>query len=305
MSEKTSKTSTLLAISILAMAASLAYFTFELSQFIRQVPDILTNIESTSEKIEPVLKEVSQIRDLIPPILAEVSATRKQIPAILKEVKGIRESIPPILNEVDKTREQLPAVLDEVAAVREQLPAMLASADKASEAVVAVSAEMKAYQPIATDALLQLEGVRKEVPVTLDRVDGMIAQARVAARDASSGMITGALGGLISAPFRLAGSFGSSVLGLSKDEADDYTEEDIALVQEHGKDLVIGGKLNDSRSWKNLDTDQRFKVTLAKVYSVDDFECRDLYLQSWEGTTVVLERDIKLCLNSEGKWEYQ
>jgi len=298
MSEKTSKPSTLLAISILAMAASLAYFTFELSQFIRQVPDILANIESTSEKIEPVLKEVEQIRDLIPPILAEVSATREQIPAILDEVKGIRETIPPILAEVDKTREQIPAVLDEVAAVREQLPSVLASVDS-------VSAEMKAYRPIASDALLQVDGIRKEMPLTLDRVDGMIDKARVAARDASSGMVTGALGGLITAPFRLVGNFGSSVMGLSSDEADDYTEEDLALVQEHGKDLVSAGKLNDSRSWKNLDTNQSFKISLKKIYSKDDRECRDLHVQSWAGSKVTLEKDIKLCLNDSDEWEYQ
>lgn len=305
MVDKINKPSTLLAVSILAMAASLAYFTFELSQFIRQVPDILDNIESTSKKIEPVLKEVSQIRDLIPPILAEVGATREQITAILEEIKGVRKTIPPILLEVSKTREQLPAVLNEVAAVREELPSMLASADKASEAVVSVSTEMNAYQPIATDALSQLEEVRKQLPVTLDRVDGMIDKARVAARDASSGMVTGALGGLITAPFRLVGNFGSSVMGLSKDEADDYTEEDIALVQKHGKDLITEGKLNDSRSWSNEDTDQRFNVTLIKIYSNSDKECRDLHFQAWENSKLALEKDIKLCLTDKGEWDYQ
>ncbi len=305
MADKNNKPSTLLAISILAMAASLAYFTFELSQFVRQIPDILENVRITSEKIEPVLDEVAQIRDLIPPILAEVSATREAIPPILGEVKSIRESIPPILIEVGKTREQIPAVLDEVAAVREQLPAALATADKASAAVVSVSTEMKNYQPIASDALLQLEEVRKEVPVTLDRIDAMIGKARIAARDASSGMITGALGGLITAPFRLAGNFGSSVMGLSKSEADDYMDEDIALVEEHGKNLVTSGKLNDSRKWKNFDKDQRFKISLVKIYKKNNRECRDLKIEAWEQTKLVLTTEANICLNEKDEWEYQ
>lgn len=95
MADKNRKALNLLAISILALAASLVYFTFELSRFIRQVPAILENIRTTSDKTGPVLDEVSQIRSLIPPILVEVRATRKQIPAILDELKHVRESIPP------------------------------------------------------------------------------------------------------------------------------------------------------------------------------------------------------------------
>ncbi|VAX06577.1 hypothetical protein MNBD_GAMMA25-1945 [hydrothermal vent metagenome] len=305
MADKNNKPSTLFAISILAMAASLAYFTFEFSQFVRQVPDILENVRITSEKIEPVLDEVAQIRDLIPAILVEVSATREAIPPILGEVKNIRESIPPILTEVSKTREQIPAILDEVAAVREQLPATLATADKASDAVVSVSTEMKAYQPIATDALVQMEGVRKEVPVILDRVDAMIGQARVAARDASSGMITGFLGGVITAPFRLVGNFGSSVMGLSKSEVDDYTDEDIALVEEHGKDLITSGILDESRKWKNFDRDQNFEVSLVKIYVQNNRECRDLRIQAWKQTNQVLDTEVKICLNEKGEWDYE
>ncbi len=297
MSEKYNKPSTLLAISILALAASLVYLTFELSRFIRQVPDILENIRTTSEKVEPVLEEVSQLRDLIPPILDEVRATRKQIPAILDEIKHVREAIPPILTEVDKTREQLPVVLDEVAAVRGQLPSVLASVDS-------VSTEMKAYRPIASDALIQLSEVRKEVPVTLDRVDGLIASAGVAAGEASSGVLTGAISGLITAPFKIVGSFASSILKMSEDEAHNYTEEDLLLVKEHGQSLLAKGKLNDSHKWENKDTGKNFKVSLNKIYSKDSLACRDLLLQAWSESKLTVNKVVSVCMNDEGEWEH-
>lgn len=298
MSEKTSKPLNLLAISILALAASLAYFTFELSQFVHQVPDILKNIRTTSDKVEPVLEEISQIRDLIPPILDEISATREQIPSILDEVKHVREAIPPILTEVNKTREQLPAVLDEVAALREQLPSILASVDT-------VTTEVKAYRPIATDALSQLSEVRKEVPATLDRVDGLIDKAGSAASEASSGALTGALGGLISAPFKMVGNFTGSMLDkMSADEEHNYTEQDLLTVEKHGKALIEHGKINDSHKWKNKETGNNFKISLNKSYLKDEVPCRDLLLQAWSGSKETVNQVVTVCLNEDDEWEH-
>lgn len=298
MAETARKGSTLLAISILALAASLVYFTFEFSRFVRQIPAVLENVRVTSEKIEPVVEEIDQVRELIPPILAEVAATREQIPPLLEEVKQVRETIPPVLEEIAKTREQIPAVLEETAAAREQLPAVLARVD-------AVTAEMKAYRPVAKEALVQAEALRKEIPVTLDRVDGMLDKARVTAREASSGMVTGALGGLITAPFRLVGNFGSAVLGLSGEQADEYTEKDLALLQEYGRRLISADEINASRSWENRDTRQRFRITLVKAYVEDGQECRDLLAQAWTRSVLSVDETVTVCRNDEGEWEYR
>ncbi len=295
---KNNKPLTLLAISILALAASLSYFTFELSRFIQQVPGILDNIESTSDKLQPVLTEINQIRNLVPPILDEVRTTREQIPPILTEVKNVREIIPPVLNEVAKSREQISLLVNEVEVVRKQLPAILTSVDS-------ISAEMKAYRPIASEALIQVAGMRKEAPEILDKTEGLIDKARQAGKEASSGAVTGVITGILTAPFRIVGNFGSNVLGLSSDEADDYTEEDFVLLQKHGKDLISAGKLNDSRSWKNMDTNRRFKISLKKIYSKDSRECRDLHLQSWTKSKLVLDKVIAVCLNDDGEWDYQ
>jgi hypothetical protein len=45
----------------------------------RQIPDILSSINNTIEKIEPVVAEVGDIIELLPPILKEVEETRKLV----------------------------------------------------------------------------------------------------------------------------------------------------------------------------------------------------------------------------------
>ncbi|VAX12559.1 hypothetical protein MNBD_GAMMA24-1000 [hydrothermal vent metagenome] len=204
---------------------------------------------------------------------------------------------PPILAEVNKTRAQLPLVLNEVAAVRKQLPSVLTSVDS-------ISAEMKAYHPIASDALIQLGEVRKEVPATLDRVDGLISKAGSAASEASSGVLTGAIGGLLTAPFKIVGDFANSILRMSKDEAHNYTEEDLLLVKKHGQNLLANGKLNSSHKWKNSDTGKIFKVSLNRIYSKDDRPCRDLLLQAWSDSKLIVNKVVGVCMNDEGEWEH-
>jgi len=100
-----------LAASLFTLAAAFVYFTIGLTRLANQAPAILDGIEDTSQKIEPVLKEVYKIRELIPPIVIEVTEIRKQIPKILNEVEQVRILVPPILEEVKLTREAIPPML--------------------------------------------------------------------------------------------------------------------------------------------------------------------------------------------------
>jgi len=280
-----------MAISILALAVSLSYFTYELSLLIQQIPNILKDIRQTSEKVQPVLERVDKIQALIPPII--------------EEVRQVRQSIPPVLLEVEKTRQQIPPVLEEVAAVRKQLPSLLASVDQASATMQTVSAEMKAYEPIIANTLVQVEGIRKEVPDILSRTEAIISSARTAAREASSGAITGTIGGLLTAPFRLVGDFGRSILDLTDEKARDYSRRDLALIQQYGIELAEEGKVGDFRELKNSETGYHLRLSLTKVYSKSGQACRSLFLEIWKNTKLDLQKTVNLCINDEDEWEYQ
>ena len=123
-----------LSFSIVCLAVAITYFTYEMARLGRHIPDVLTQVDHTTEKVSPIIVEVTEIRKLIPEVLEQVEETRELIPPILKEVEQTRKQIPPILKEIEQTRKQIPPVLDEVAAVRKEIPSVLASADKASAA---------------------------------------------------------------------------------------------------------------------------------------------------------------------------
>jgi hypothetical protein len=59
-------------LSLFALAASPSYFTYEVSTLSRYIPDVFVSIDSTTEKVEPVVNEAGKIIELVPSILKEV-----------------------------------------------------------------------------------------------------------------------------------------------------------------------------------------------------------------------------------------
>ena len=129
MSDKRNIATYTLAVSLFCLSAAFVYFTIGLTRLANQTPLILSGIEETSKKIEPVLTEFYKVRELIPPIVTEVTEIRKQIPKILNEVEQVRTLVPSILQEVKLTRESIPPILIEMKHTREAIPAMLTKAD--------------------------------------------------------------------------------------------------------------------------------------------------------------------------------
>lgn len=300
-------TTVLLSLSLFALAASIAYFTYEVAIVSKQIPDILLRIDNTSEKIEPILDEISEIVDLVPPILKEVEATRKLIPPILKELEQTRKLIPTILDEVAQTRQQIPAVLKESEAIRGDLPAVLASADKASTAVTEVAKQVAATRPLIPKVLKEVETTRESIPGMLAQADVLIEKARVAGKEASQGAVTGFFKGIILAPFALVGDAGKSIVGLSEGKADQLDETDFKLVEKTVLDLLNNGSKGEKRQWQNSTNDTHGVVSLIDIYVKDDFseaECRTLNLALYKNDEEVQKVNRSFCKDDEGKWDF-
>jgi len=296
-----------LSLSLFALAAAIAYFTYEVANVSKQIPDILVRIDNTSEKIEPILDEVSGIVDLLPPILKEVEATRKLIPPILKEVEQTRKLIPPILDEVAKTRQQIPAVLKESQAIRKDLPAVLASADKASAAVADVAKQVEKTRPLIPEVLKEVETTRESIPGMMAQADVLIEKARVAGKEASQGAVTGFFKGIILAPFALVGDAGKSIVGLSETEAKQLNKTDYNLIEKAVLELLNNGSVDDERKWANPANGTHGVVTLVDIYEKDDFsedECRKLDLELFKNGTEMQNTSRAFCKDDDGKWDF-
>ena len=296
----------LLALSLFALAASIAYFTYEMAMVSKQIPDILMRIDSTTEKVEPVIADVGEIIDLVPDILKEVEEIRKIIPPILEEVEQTRKMIPPILSEVEQTRKQIPAVLKESGAIRGELPAVLASADKASAAVADISKQVEATRPLIPEVLKEVETTRESIPPMMDRADKLIEKARVAGKEASQGAVTGLFSGIIKAPFELVGDAGRGISGLTKQEAKQYTDKDFQLNQTASLVLLNNASLGDEQEWENTESGNHGIVHLKDIYSKGEYaetDCRTLVTKFYKQDELIKEVSRSFCMNEVGKWD--
>lgn len=121
---------TFLSFSLFCLALSIVYVAYEIGTTRTQAPRLLVQVEQTSEKIAPVMKEIADVSQTIPPILDQVEATRKEIPAILSSVDKVSEAADTIAKEVGEVRILIPDVLAELQKTREAIPGMLEQADQ-------------------------------------------------------------------------------------------------------------------------------------------------------------------------------
>ena len=297
----------LLPLSIFALAVAITYFTYQLSEVVEEIPDILHTIDNTTEKVAPVVDDVNQMVILIPDILSEVEAVRKTVPPILDEVAAVRQTIPPVLTEVEQTRKQIPAILDESKAIRGELPAVLATADRASASVNEVSTQVEASLPRVDRTLDEVVITRESVPGTLDRVEGLIDKARVAGREASQGAVTGFFSGIFMAPFALVADAGRSIAGLSVEEAKEYTAEDLELNKQAALYLLNGGEVKEQKQWSNDNSGHYGVVTLEREYQGGEYaeiDCRTLSFTFYENDELQTDAERSFCKNDAGEWTF-
>jgi len=281
------------AFSMLMLAAALVYFTIELVSITRQIPEILQTVESTSEKIGPVIEEIAEIRDLVPPILKEIEETRKVVK--------------PAINEYAKTNEQIPRILDEVEATRKTLPKVLKTADNASHAVVTISKEIKATRPLVPKVLAEIEKTRESIPPMMDRADKLVANARDAGKEASEGAVSGMFSGILMAPFALVGDAGKKLVGSDDEAASKLTEKDYTAVETVSNELLELGKVGNEKTWQNKESGSSGTVKLVDINgdAEDDGECRTLRIVVKYKNDTIQDKNTVMCKGSNGKWDFE
>lgn len=293
-----------MSFALVCLSLSIAYFTYEMARLGRYVPDVLTQVDQTTENINPIVDEVAEIRKLVPEILAQVEETRKLIPPILEEVEQTRKQIPPILREVEQIRKQIPPVLNEVEAVRKELPAAINSVNNASAAVVTASREIEATRPLIQDAITEVKTTRESIPPMMDRADELIDKAHIAGKQASEGAVTGVLTGIFTAPFTMVGD----VLGMNKEEARRFSKKDIKMFNLAVNELLNVGAVGDKREWNNPESGINGRVKILRFYvgeGDDEFEyadCSEVMIKAFKEDEILFDHQKSYCKDDNGKW---
>ncbi|MCU7842991.1 MAG: hypothetical protein KZQ93_04040 [Candidatus Thiodiazotropha sp. (ex Monitilora ramsayi)] len=289
--DKRAAANILLAMSIFSVAAAIIYFTRELVLFRGELPTILHQIESTSEKVDPILDEVAAIRE--------------QIPLIMDEMAAIRKEVPGILDEVENTRALVPGLLAESAQIRQLVPGTLKTIDNASDAIRLASRQVKSTQPLVSDVLKEVEATRAEIaaarkmiPTTMDRLEGVVEKADKAGQKATEGAVSGVITGIIKAPFKAIIGIGDVASGgkqLSDSDIRKATTTAIALAR-----LDVGA----TKAWENRSTGNSGVFTLLRKYQEKGLECESLKHEVRKDKNFLYEKQLEICRkSSDDSWE--
>src|SRR5690606_4339368 len=99
------------------------------------------------------------------------------------------------------------------------------------------------------EVIREIALTREAIDPTLDRLDAMIERARSTGRKASEGAVTGVFSGILAAPFRILGGIGSSLAGLTREEAKHFSEEELAEYARMGSAILETGEQGESIEW--------------------------------------------------------
>jgi len=303
MNNKKNKASYTLAFSQFSLAAALIYFTIEISGIVIQIPDILSSVEKTSEKINPIVSEIGKVREQIPLILKEIEEVRKQIPPVLDEVKELRQQLPAILVEVKEVREQIPAVLVEVKEIRQQVPLVLTEVKLYRQQIPLILDEVEEVRILVPDILTEVASMREAIPPMLVQGERMIREARTAGKEASEGAVTGVFTGIIKAPFKLVGGLGRSMFGSSSHDIAGFTEGDKNLAGNIAVTILEHGKLGEKLTWANPESGNDGTITFFETKKIDGKECRVFRNVVRIAGNEKINNNITACQNKDSEWD--
>lgn len=198
-------------ITILALAASIAYFSYTLSQ-------LTIEISKTREAIPQLVEQASTLEESIKlsQWLSVVDDVNKNIPSVVEQISKVNQQIPSILAQIDTLQNNtVPSVLNEVKIVRESvIPPVIEQVRYTNESTVPqILAETKQIRTETIPAVLtESNEIRILTPVVLTRVEKISADAEGIVSKATAGAVEGTVKGVISTPFNIIGDLGDRVI---------------------------------------------------------------------------------------------
>lgn len=287
--EKRNLASYILSLSLLILAGAIVYFAYQISLVNVRIPEIIKTIDSTVEKMRPMVKELEKIRVQIPVIIDEVKEVRKLVPPILEEAASARMAIPPIMEESERIRASLPEVLQ--------------SLDQSSQALTYATKELQAYRPLVPELLKQVEKTRDSIDPTLDRLDQMIVKVEHSGELAGKGAGQGLIKGILTSPFRIIGGIGTTLFDLTGAEKKSFSMEESEELRRLGSELLAVGQVGSRKIWQSKTSNARGEFTIDRIYIQDDRICKSLLVNAWKNETLAVDRTFNLCQKMQGFWE--
>lgn len=262
------------ALGLLALAAAIVFFSLEIRQFRQQLPDILKQVDETSQRITPIIDEIAELKEFLPLIIKQSEGYQKLIPEVLVRVDMINQQMPTIINEISAVTQSIEPILKDSKAWRSELPALLAVVKETNVTIGNTNQQLANTLPNIPLILAESEALRNEVPIILTQAESLVGQVEQAGQEASKGVVTGIVGGILSTPFSLIGKIGESttkMLGL--ENADSLSKSDRKSYNQAMERLMKKPSKGANQSWRNDDTGNKGTITISDVVQQEQKNC--------------------------------
>ena len=264
----------LFALALIALAASIYSFTQEARQLRTELPALLAQVDTTAQRITPVIEEINNLQSIVPSILAQSAEYQRLVPEVLQRIDDINQQLPIVVGEVAQVRDAIPSILAQSEAWHGSLPSVLKQVDHTNQTVRQTNQQINKVNQQIPDILAESAALRKEVPEIIVQAEGLVAQAEQAGREASKGAVSGVIGGILNSPFQLVDKItdvSSDTFGLKQDKS--YTDGDRDKHKAALTKLMKTPKKGHSTRWSNSRSGNSGEVIIQSVSQESDAIC--------------------------------
>jgi ABC-type transporter Mla subunit MlaD len=299
---------TLLVAALLAVAAAALYLGSAIHQAAKVLGPLTEEVVHVGEDLDATSTRLQPAVDALPEALENLAAIREQVPDLLRELEGYRALAPEALAEVAAIRDEVPRILAAVAqaqqridALRSDLPHILDLSAQAIDVVRTTDATVQQGLTLVPEVLAESQAIRKSLPGTLDRLDGIVDGASKASKSAGRGIWRGLVRGVLSTPIDLLrdaeeGLLSRFVYSGNASHADfEYINETAAA--------VLADEKHEEKRWVNPQNGNAGRIRILREFDRDGVRCcrLDVTLEPKDGEPENFGKDV--CLDSKGQWE--
>jgi len=286
------------------LSGAIGYLAYALLSFTKEIPELINVVDRNTPFISTIVNEIKLVRIEVGKVRALVD---KQIPAILMQVDRALPIAEQGLAQSEQYSQQLPQLwrhLDkierQVGLLQQHLPAVLARVDAVVETTNATTKEVSQWRSHSTQYLTEIKHSRQDIPQYLSRVEAIIINAKTIGKEASSGLVSGFIKGVISLPFDVVSGL-TGIVDAKSLSAKYLTAKDITIMQEQVL-LLLTNDNKQQAFWNNIDSGNWGEISKKPRFTQKGLFCHKLIFVNYFRDQRETLNEL-MCQDKQGLWK--
>ncbi|PHR81796.1 MAG: hypothetical protein COA59_15260 [Colwellia sp.] len=286
------------------LSGAIGYLAYALLSFTKEIPEFIDAVDRTTPHISTIINEIELVRIEVGKVRVLVD---KQIPAILMQVDKALPIAEQGLAQSEQYAKQLPQLwqhLDKIETqiqlLQEHLPSVLQRVDAVIETTNATTVEVSKWRPHSTQYLTEIKHSRQDIPRYLTRTEAIIIDAKTIGKEASSGLVSGFVKGVISLPFDVVSGL-TDIVDVKSLSAKYLTAKDITIMQEQVL-FLLTDENKQQIFWNNNDSGNRGKISKKSRFMKNGLTCHKLIFVNHFKDQLETLNEL-MCQDKQGLWQ--